>query len=123
MRLSIEWVRGSVDAFENQFSKKAGELFGSGWVWLARSADGSLSIDATDNGDNPLSQNKQPLLTLDVWEHSYYVDYKNERARYVAAFMRRINWDSVVGKMVKGSQSTLKPPGVGAVPHERLVQF
>lgn len=85
---------GSLDAFKKEFSDASINLFGSGWVWLVK--DGKkLAILSLPNQDSPLSQGKTPLLTIDVWEHSYYLKYQNRRADYVAAFWNVVNWEKV----------------------------
>jgi Fe-Mn family superoxide dismutase len=84
---------GSFDEFKKQFSAAAGGTFGSGWAWLVKNADGSLAIESTSNAGNPLTSGKAPLLTCDVWEHAYYIDYRNKRPDYVAAFWNIVNWD------------------------------
>jgi len=86
---------GSFEAFKEAFSKAAATLFGSGWAWLAVGADGKLEILALGNAGTPLKDGKEPLLTLDVWEHAYYLDYKNERPRFVEGFWGVVNWDFV----------------------------
>ena len=86
---------GSFDAFKEQFSTKAVTLFGSGWAWLVKQADGSLAIVQTSNAETPLTGDAVPLLTCDVWEHAYYVDYRNARPKYVEAFWSLVNWDFV----------------------------
>jgi Fe-Mn family superoxide dismutase len=86
---------GSLDAFKEEFSTKAVTLFGSGWAWLVRNPDGKLSIMQTSNADTPLTGTATPLLTCDVWEHAYYVDYRNARPKYVEAFWKLVNWDFV----------------------------
>jgi len=70
-------------------------LFGSGWAWLVRNPDGSLAIEAASNAGNPFKDGKKPLLTCDVWEHAYYIDYRNARAKYVESFWKLVNWDFV----------------------------
>ena len=67
--------------------------FGSGWAWLVQKADGSLEVFATHDGDNPVAHGSKPLMTCDVWEHAYYIDYRNARARYVEAWWNLVNWD------------------------------
>jgi Fe-Mn family superoxide dismutase len=86
---------GSLDEFANRFKSSAMAKFGSGWTWLIRRADGTLAIQNSDDADNPLRLNQVPLLTCDVWEHAYYIDYRNERARYIEAFWRLVNWEFV----------------------------
>ncbi len=83
---------GSVNAFKQLFKKKATEKFGSGWTWLIQTQDGRLMLLNTDDADNPLRLVAQPLLTCDVWEHAYYIDYRNDRARYIDAFWNIVNW-------------------------------
>jgi Fe-Mn family superoxide dismutase len=84
---------GSFDAFKDAFSKAAGGQFGSGWAWLVKGADGKLSIATTGNAGCPLTDGVKPIITCDVWEHAYYVDYRNNRGGYVAAFWNLVNWD------------------------------
>ena len=84
---------GSLDAFMEQFSTAAATLFGSGWAWLAADDSGKLEIMPLSNADTPLKHNKKPVLTLDVWEHAYYIDYRNERPRFIEQFRDVINWD------------------------------
>ena len=86
---------GSFAQFKEKFTNAAVTLFGSGWTWLVRNADGSLSVEATSNAGNPLKDRKEALLTCDVWEHAYYIDYRNARAKYVEAFWKLVNWDFV----------------------------
>jgi Fe-Mn family superoxide dismutase len=83
---------GSFEAFKEAFSKAAATLFGSGWAWLAAGRDGKLEILALSNAGTPLKEGKGPLLTIDVWEHAYYLDYKNERARFIEGFWDVIDW-------------------------------
>ena len=86
---------GSVDAFKDAFGKSAVGNFGSGWTWLVKKADGSLDIVNTGNAATPLTGTDKPLLTCDVWEHAYYIDYRNARAKYVETFWNLVNWDFV----------------------------
>ena len=83
------------DGFKEVFTKAALGQFGSGWAWLVLEPNGELAVVATPNQDSPLSQNKKPLLGIDVWEHAYYLKYQNRRPDYVTAFYQVINWDFV----------------------------
>ncbi len=91
---AIDKKFGSFGAFKDQFTKAAVGQFGSGWAWLV-SDGGDLKIEPTPNQDSPVSEGKQPLLGLDVWEHAYYLKYQNRRPEYVAAWFNVINWDYV----------------------------
>jgi len=84
---------GSVENFKKAMSEAAVKLFGSGWAWLAADSQGKLEILPLGNADTPLKHAKEPLLTIDVWEHAYYVDYHNERPKYVDGFWNVVNWD------------------------------
>ena len=84
---------GSFAAFQKAISEAAAKLFGSGWAWLAADKDGKLAILPLGNADTPLKHGSEPVLTIDVWEHAYYVDYRNDRAKYVEAFWKAANWD------------------------------
>lgn len=86
---------GSFEAFKEEFSKSAGGNFGSGWTWLVKNADGGVEIVNTTNAGNPMTEGKTPLLTVDVWEHAYYVDYRNARPKYLEEIWKIINWDFV----------------------------
>lgn len=92
---AIEAKWGSFDSFKEEFSKCAVGTFGSGWAWLVKKPDGSLDLASTGNAGCPLTSPDIPLLTCDVWEHAYYVDYRNARPKYVAAFWNLVNWDFV----------------------------
>ena len=89
---ALERDFGSFDAFEEQFTKAAATLFGSGWAWLAKNAEGKLVIVQESNAGNPLRNGLQPLLTCDVWEHAYYIDYQNRRADYIKEFWALVDW-------------------------------
>lgn len=84
---------GSFDAFKEVFTKSATTNFGSGWTWLVKNKAGKLEIVNTSNAQNPITTNLKPILTLDVWEHAYYIDYRNERAKFIAGFWSLVNWD------------------------------
>lgn len=86
---------GSFEEFKKQFSQSAITLFGSGWTWLAKGENGELEIMNTGNADLPMKHGKKALLTCDVWEHAYYIDYRNLRATYVENFWKLVNWDFV----------------------------
>ena len=86
---------GSFATFKEQFSQTAITTFGSGWAWLVKKPDNSLAIVSTSNAETPLTQNLKPLLTCDVWEHAYYIDYRNARPKYIEAFWQLVNWDFV----------------------------
>ena len=90
---AIDKKYGSYDKFKEEFTKVAVGTFGSGWAWLVRKADGSLDIVSTSNAATPLTTDSKPLLTLDVWEHAYYIDYRNARPKFVEAFWNIVNWD------------------------------
>jgi Fe-Mn family superoxide dismutase len=83
---------GSYDGFAGKFAAAANGQFGSGWAWLVEN-DGKLEVTATGNADTPMAHGHKCLLTVDVWEHAYYVDYRNERERYVSAILERLNWE------------------------------
>ena len=95
LREAIQKDFGSLTIFKDQFTKTAVTLFGSGWTWLVRNPDGSLAVLATHNADTPLTAGKTPLLCCDVWEHAYYIDYRNRRPDYVAAFWKLVDWTAV----------------------------
>lgn len=84
---------GSFDEFKKQFTQSATTLFGSGWTWLVKDASGNLEIMNTGNADLPMKHGKTALLTCDVWEHAYYIDYRNLRAKYVENFWQLVNWE------------------------------
>jgi Fe-Mn family superoxide dismutase len=83
---------GSFDEFKHQFSTAAATNFGSGWTWLVKNSDGELEITSTSNAGCPLTDNLTPLMTCDVWEHAYYIDYRNARPQYIEHFWQLINW-------------------------------
>jgi len=95
---AIDEAFGSFDAFKEKFSQTAITTFGSGWGWLVKNASGKLELVSTSNAGNPLTNGQTPLLTCDVWEHAYYVDYRNARPKYVEAFWSLVNWDFVASQ-------------------------
>ena len=86
---------GSFEKFQEEFQAKGACLFGSGWVWLSADASGKLVITQEGNAQNPLTKGLKPLLTFDVWEHAYYIDYRNRRPDYLKALWSIVNWDEV----------------------------
>ena len=86
---------GSFEAFKEEFQKKGTTLFGSGWVWLSADNNGKLTITQETNAANPVQRGLKPLLTFDVWEHAYYLDYQNRRPDHLAALWQLINWDVI----------------------------
>jgi len=92
---AIDSAFGSLDAFKEKFATSAATNFGSGWTWLVRNAGGDLEIVNTSNAGTPMTDGKTALLTCDVWEHAYYIDYRNARPGYVAAWWNLVNWDHV----------------------------
>ncbi|MBL0027609.1 MAG: superoxide dismutase [Fe] [Rhodanobacteraceae bacterium] len=96
---AINAAFGSFAQFKEQFTNTALTTFGSGWAWLVQRADGSLGLVSTSNAATPLTGTDRALLTCDVWEHAYYVDYRNARAKYVEAFWNLVNWDHVAAQM------------------------
>lgn len=92
---AIDEAFGSLDGFKEEFKKAATGRFGSGWAWLIVDSDGKLSIESTPNQDNPYMEGKTPILGIDVWEHAYYLNYKNVRPDWVDGFYKVINWDEV----------------------------
>jgi len=99
--LALEKNFGSLDKFKEKFSATALSLFGSGWVWLADKGMDSLEILATSNAGNPITEGKRPLLVMDVWEHAYYIDYRNRRADYAESFWKIVNWDFAMKNYVE----------------------
>jgi len=92
---ALEKAFGSFAAFQEQFTKTAIGTFGSGWAWLVRDAQGKLEIVSTSNASLPMIDNKKALLTCDVWEHAYYIDYRNARPKYLETFWKLVNWEFV----------------------------
>ena len=97
-QIAKQW--GSVDAFKAEFEAKGVGLFGSGWVWLQADASGALSIAQYAGADNPVAHGLKPILTFDVWEHAYYLDYQNRRAAHLSALWNIINWAVIEDRYV-----------------------
>lgn len=90
---------GSFDAFKAEFEKKGATLFGSGWVWLSSDKDGKLVITQETNAGNPLTKGLNPLLTFDVWEHAYYIDFQNRRPDYLSSLWQILNWNEINNRL------------------------
>ncbi|MEY6433923.1 superoxide dismutase [Fe] [Thioalkalicoccus limnaeus] len=95
LAIAIDRAFGSFAEFKKQFSQSAATNFGSGWTWLVKNDDGSVAIMNTSNADSPLTSGRKPLLTIDVWEHAYYIDYRNARPKYLDEVWKLIDWDFV----------------------------
>ena len=101
IKAQIEKQWGSIDAFKAEFEAKGVGLFGSGWVWLAAQEDGTLVITQEPNADNPVTKGLKPLLTFDVWEHAYYLDYQNRRAAHLSALWQIVNWAEIEARYTR----------------------
>ena len=99
LKTAIEAAFGSVDAFKSQFAAAGAGVFGSGWVWLQADSTGALSIAKYTGADNPVAHGLKPLLTFDVWEHAYYLDYQNRRPDYLAALWQILDWKVVADRL------------------------
>lgn len=95
----IDKAFGSYNAFREKFLNSAATLFGSGWCWLIQRSDGNLQIMQTSNAETPITMDLNPLLTCDVWEHAYYLDYQNRRPEYLDAYWKIINWQAVDARL------------------------
>lgn len=95
--INAKW--GSFAEFQKAFDTCAATTFGSGWAWLVKNADGSLELVSTSNAGCPLTTTQTALLTCDVWEHAYYIDYRNSRPNYLASFWKLVNWDEVTKRL------------------------
>ena len=84
---------GTFDKFKDEFTAKTVGVFGSGWGWLVKNEDGTLAVVGTSNAGNPMTTKQKPLLTCDVWEHAYYIDFRNARPKYVETFWKLVNWE------------------------------
>ena len=91
---------GSFEAFKEEFQKKGATLFGSGWVWLSADKDGKLVITQETNAANPIQKGLKPLLTFDVWEHAYYLDYQNRRPDHLAALWQIVDWEVIESRFI-----------------------
>ncbi len=98
---AINSTFGSFDAFKDQFSKTSITTFGSGWGWLVKNKDGSIALSSTSNAGTPMTDGQTALLTCDVWEHAYYIDFRNARPKYLEAFWNLVNWDFVASNFEK----------------------
>lgn len=96
---AINAAFGSFEAFKEEFTNAALTNFGSGWTWLVQHADGSVALSNTSNAGCPLTEGVTPLMTVDVWEHAYYIDYRNARPKYMDAFWNLVNWEFVASNM------------------------
>jgi Fe-Mn family superoxide dismutase len=103
---------GSFQSFREDFNKKANAIFGTGWCWLVKKGGGQVEIQPAFDADCPLTRGDTPLLACDVWEHAYYIDYRNERDRYLEAFWKIANWR--FAEQVFGSRETVAAAAVGA---------
>lgn len=99
MKALLERDFGSVESFQKEFEQKGATLFGSGWVWLSAEKEGKLVITQQKNAENPVTMDLTPLLTFDVWEHAYYLDYQNRRADYLAALWQIVDWQVVENRL------------------------
>jgi superoxide dismutase, Fe-Mn family len=98
---------GDLDTFKEKFSQAAATLFGAGWAWLAEDSQGKLEILALSNADTPLVHGKKPILTLDVWEHAYYIDYRNARPKFIEGWWDVVNWEFAEQNLKAGSKSAV----------------
>lgn len=98
---AINKAFGSFAEFQEKFNDKAVNNFGSSWTWLVKNADGSLEIVNTSNAGTPMTDNQIALLTVDLWEHAYYIDFRNARPKYLDAFWKLVNWDYVAKNLTK----------------------
>lgn len=104
---SITESFGSYESFCLQFIEKGVGLFGSGWVWLVKDVNNHLEVMTTANAENPLRQKRRPLLNCDVWEHAYYIDFRNERKKYLQDFFRHVNWRFVEENLIASKPASM----------------
>ena len=97
--INAKW--GSFEAFQKEFDEKAVNNFGSSWTWLVKNSDGSLEIVNTSNAGTPITEGQTPIITVDLWEHAYYIDYRNARPKYLEAFWKLANWDFAAENFAK----------------------
>ncbi|MEX0623065.1 superoxide dismutase [Saccharospirillum sp.] len=97
--INAKW--GSFEAFQKEFDEKAVNNFGSSWTWLVKNSDGSLEIVNTSNAGTPITEGQTPIITVDLWEHAYYIDYRNLRPKYLEAFWKLANWDFAAENFAK----------------------
>jgi Fe-Mn family superoxide dismutase len=118
---ALEAAFGSFERFRKQFADAANGEFGSGWAWLVLDPLGQLRVASSDDAENPLQRGAEPLLALDVWEHAYYLDYRNERARYVEGFLDQlVNWDFVVANLNAAAKARSARPNATAAAARNL---
>jgi Fe-Mn family superoxide dismutase len=101
LRLALERAFGTVEEFKTKFIEAGQNHFGSGWVWLVRDSSGDLKVEATHDADNPLRGGLAPILVCDVWEHAYYIDYRNERGKFLNAVAGILNWNFAARNMAE----------------------
>ncbi len=99
---AIDKSFGGFASFKEKFAKAAATQFGSGWAWLVKNSDGGLAIEQTANADTPMATGRTCLLTIDVWEHAYYIDYRNARPKYIEEFWKLVNWDFASSNLTEG---------------------
>jgi Fe-Mn family superoxide dismutase len=116
---ALERAFGDVDSFREDFTKAAADLFGSGWAWLVMNDDGSLEITTTKNGDTPITDGRLALLTCDLWEHAYYIDYRNDRAKYLQHFWPLVNWQFVAANLSTAAPTAHAPKRKASRAHAR----
>ncbi|MBU25722.1 MAG: superoxide dismutase [Fe] [Gammaproteobacteria bacterium] len=102
---AIDRTFGSFDYFKEEFTQISLSIFGSGWAWLVRANDGSIELTSTTGAGNPIVNKKKPLLTCDLWEHAYYLDYRNSRLAYVKAFLELIDWGYVQARYIENDRN------------------
>lgn len=112
---AIDNAFGSFQEFREAFTRAGKELFGSGWIWLVKTAPGTIAIESTRDAVNPLVHGKIALLTCDVWEHAFYIDYRNDKATYLDAFWHLVNWDFVLERLESQDVNSSLPDSIVAV--------